>query len=205
MLASKLAIFMRVSPAFVSAGVSAVPAFSATPPRCDPHGLQPLSKIKQRRSTMDKLPARAFAGGVELGDHIVRVVVRHRDTIAPALAPAVAQPEDAGPDVGRMVHDVLQDLLLALMQHRALDRLLPADGALVETARHAHVGDDTAGAHRGATVEGRLELRQENAAKLEEMRQTVDEKLQTTLEQRLANCSSASSSSSSACTPELAR
>jgi len=37
-----------------------------------------------------------------------------------------------------------------------------------------------------AAVEGRLDhLRQENAAKLEEMRQTVDEKLQSTLETRL--------------------
>jgi DNA recombination protein RmuC len=36
------------------------------------------------------------------------------------------------------------------------------------------------------TVEGRLDaIRQENAAKLDEMRQTVDEKLQTTLETRL--------------------
>lgn len=38
------------------------------------------------------------------------------------------------------------------------------------------------------TVEGRLDvLRQENATKLEEMRVTVDEKLQTTLEQRLGD------------------
>ncbi len=38
------------------------------------------------------------------------------------------------------------------------------------------------------TVEGRLDvLRQENTAKLEEMRITVDEKLQTTLEQRLGD------------------
>jgi DNA recombination protein RmuC len=36
------------------------------------------------------------------------------------------------------------------------------------------------------TVEGRLDaIRQQNATKLDEMRQTVDEKLQTTLETRL--------------------
>jgi DNA recombination protein RmuC len=36
------------------------------------------------------------------------------------------------------------------------------------------------------TVEGRLDtIRQENATKLDEMRQTVDEKLQTTLETQL--------------------
>jgi len=45
----------------------------------------------------------------------------------------------------------------------------------------------TAGEQLRKTVEERLDvLRQENSAKLDEMRQTVDEKLQTTLEKRLS-------------------
>jgi hypothetical protein len=34
------------------------------------------------------------------------------------------------------------------MQHRALDRAAPADGALVEAARHPRVGHDPALAYR---------------------------------------------------------
>ena len=49
------------------------------------------------------------------------------------------------------------------------------------TATHQQAGEQLR-----VSVEGRLDaLRQENAAKLEEVRQTVDEKLQTTLEARL--------------------
>jgi hypothetical protein len=46
------------------------------------------------------------------------------------------------------VDDVLQRPFLALVQHRALDRAVVADGPLVETARDPRVGHDPALAHR---------------------------------------------------------
>ena len=62
-----------------------------------------------------------------------------------------------------------------------------------------------------AAVESRLDaIRQENATKLDEMRQTVDEKLQTTLETRLGELLIGSSSTlngsiraSARCKPSL--
>jgi hypothetical protein len=46
------------------------------------------------------------------------------------------------------VHDVAERPLLALVQHRALDRAAEADRALVEAARDPGVGHDPAVAHR---------------------------------------------------------
>jgi hypothetical protein len=64
------------------------------------------------------------------------------------LVPPIAQPEDAGARIGRMVHRVADGVLPPFVQHRALDRLLIAHGALVEAARHPGIGDDPALAHR---------------------------------------------------------
>jgi hypothetical protein len=47
-----------------------------------------------------------------------------------------------------MVHRVGEGVLAALVQHGALDLLLIAHGALVETARHPGIGHDPALAHR---------------------------------------------------------
>jgi len=46
------------------------------------------------------------------------------------------------------VHDVLEGLLLAVVQHRALDRAAVADGAVIEAARHPRIGHDPPLAHR---------------------------------------------------------
>ncbi|MPZ29975.1 MAG: hypothetical protein GEV13_03075 [Rhodospirillales bacterium] len=101
------------------------------------------------------LAARPFsgplAGGVQRGNQVIAaraVVGPTRALLRPGLAPAVAQPEDAGPRIGRIVHDVLEGPLFALMQHRALDRAAAAHRALVEAARHPRIGDDPALAHR---------------------------------------------------------
>ena len=57
-----------------------------------------------------------------------------------------------------------------------------------------------------AAVEGRLDaIRQENATKLDEMRQTVDEKLQTTLETRLGESFNRVVGTLNGCTRALAR
>lgn len=59
------------------------------------------------------------------------------------------------------------------------------EGVTAELRRHAQLSAEAQDKLRD-TVQGRLDhLRQENSAKLDEMRATVDEKLQGTLEQRL--------------------
>jgi hypothetical protein len=47
-----------------------------------------------------------------------------------------------------MLHDILERPLLAVVQHRALDRAAPADRPLVEAARHPPIRHDPALAHR---------------------------------------------------------
>jgi len=69
--------------------------------------------------------------------------------LRPGVALPVAQPENAGPCVGRIVHAVLERPLLAVMQYRAFDRAAVADRTLVETACHPRIRHDPARAHRG--------------------------------------------------------
>jgi len=70
---------------------------------------------------------------------------------------------------------------LGEMQRERLDKLLTALAALTEKQAQAQEA-------LRLTVEGRLDLlRTENAAKLDEMRQTVNEKLQSELEKRLGD------------------
>jgi DNA recombination protein RmuC len=79
--------------------------------------------------------------------------------------------------LGKTVSDTLQQL--SLQQKERLENVIITVGALTEKQEKAQEG-------LKQTVEGRLDaLRSDNAAKLEEMRKTVDEKLQTTLETRL--------------------
>ena len=94
-----------------------------------------------------------LAGGIEAGDIVDAIGTVGAGTgsgpVVPALRAPMAQPEDAGPGVGRIGHRVDELPLLAAMEHRALDRAAPADRALIEGARHLGVGHDPAGAHRG--------------------------------------------------------
>jgi hypothetical protein len=54
-----------------------------------------------------------LAGSIEQGDAVDRAVGRDLDLVAPGLAAAIAQPEDAGLSVGRLVHRVGDRLGLA--------------------------------------------------------------------------------------------
>jgi hypothetical protein len=67
---------------------------------------------------------------------------------APLLGAAVAQPEDAGPDVGRFVHRVRQDHRLALVEHDPGGLVGIADRARIEAVRDLAVGQCASTLHR---------------------------------------------------------
>lgn len=92
------------------------------------------------------------------------------------------QREELAGSIGRMTRGVLQQMgTIAGVQNNQIDSFAKS------LARLTEANDQRLGEIRG-TLEVKLgELRQENAAKLDEMRRTVDEKLQSTLEQRLAD------------------
>jgi hypothetical protein len=97
--------------------------------------------------------AHAFAGGLEPRDVVDAIVGRGgARPIAPALAAAVAQPEDAGLDIGRIVGRAGHRLELATDDDRALDGSVVSDRARIEAARHLGVGDEPAAPHGLAEV-----------------------------------------------------
>src|SRR4051794_9510576 len=99
--------------------------------------------------------AHALACGIEQGDVVDigrRIVERVASRIAPRPAAAIAQPEDAGLDVWRIVDGAGDGLELAAEDDLTLDLALVADGTGIEAARHLGVGDDAAALH------GRLEI-----------------------------------------------
>ena len=69
-------------------------------------------------------------------------------SVSPSPAAAVAQPEDAGLDVRRIVNGAGDRLHLAADDDRALEGAVVADRAGIEAARHARVGGDAAAAAR---------------------------------------------------------
>jgi hypothetical protein len=69
-------------------------------------------------------------------------------SVAPLLGTAVAQPEDGGPDVGRLVHRLLQGHRLALAEHDPGGLVAVADGAGIEAVRHLAVGQAAPASHR---------------------------------------------------------
>jgi DNA recombination protein RmuC len=82
----------------------------------------------------------------------------------------------------------LENFAARLLEHRSAtaedSRLLREE--VIKAIKEMTTANDVAAAALRQTVEGRLDiLRQDNEAKLEQMRVTVDEKLQGTLEQRL--------------------
>jgi DNA recombination protein RmuC len=111
-----------------------------------------------------------------------------RDEVSRRLAEARKDAEESGQALRAEVSRQFEALAGGLARHLA-------DGAAQQKERLDGVADAVrllaqrnGEAQEGLrrTVEGRLDaLRQDNAAKLEEMRRTVDEKLQGTLEQRL--------------------
>jgi hypothetical protein len=93
----------------------------------------------KRRVLLARFPVRVEPLG--------QVVGRRRRPVGPVLAPTVAQPEDAGADVRRIVHLLGENSLLAAPQHRAPHFARIADRALVERVRHAAVGHSAALEH----------------------------------------------------------
>src|SRR5215510_14169095 len=96
------------------------------------------------------LQTRALAGRVQFGQHGLgwpAFAWRRDRPHVPAVRPPVAQPENAGLGVGRIVHGVGELPLLTAMEHAALDRQLKADGAFVKAARHPIVGEGASVAH----------------------------------------------------------
>lgn len=64
-----------------------------------------------------------------------------RPTQWAALAPSIAQPEDAGLRIGRIPHDVGDRPLLAAMQHGALDLVAVTHRAGEQAARDPGIGE----------------------------------------------------------------
>ena len=59
-----------------------------------------------------------LAGGIEQRQ-VAGIVLRRIDTLAPILPTPIAQPEDAGPRIRRVAHDIGDGALLAEMPNRA--------------------------------------------------------------------------------------
>jgi len=64
------------------------------------------------------------------------------------LGTAVAQPEGAGPDVGRLVHRVRHRDQFAAVEHNSGRLVGIADGARIEAVRDATVGEIASPLHR---------------------------------------------------------
>lgn len=99
--------------------------------------------------------ARLFAGRIEGGDAVVRIIRRRRGPAVPQPWLTIAQPEDARPDIGRIVERVADRALLAEMPDGALDFVLMAYGAVIEATRHSGVRDGSPFVH-GSSERGVL-------------------------------------------------
>jgi len=64
------------------------------------------------------------------------------------LGTPIAQPEDAGPDVGWLVHRVRHRHRLATVEHDPGALVGVADGARIEAVRHVTVGERASTLHR---------------------------------------------------------
>jgi hypothetical protein len=64
------------------------------------------------------------------------------------LGTAVAQPEDAGPNIGRLVHRLGHRHRLAAVEHDPGGLVGVADGARIEAVRDATVGESASPLHR---------------------------------------------------------
>ena len=146
------------------AGVCAVPAVSATPSRrqhaesrarmaaalvprkpMERVKSHPRNRLRRRHGLIAGLlaPARRTA----LQDICRRGRCRNV-RIAPCLRAAMAQPEDAGLDVGRIVDGAGQGLEVAADDGRSLDLAIIAHGTVVKAVRHPGIGNDAAAASR---------------------------------------------------------
>jgi DNA recombination protein RmuC len=137
---------------------------------------------------MELLQAASLAIG------IIGVVVAGAILVRLSFDPA-AQQQAIEASLARLEHGVRDELTRGRQESGLDSKMLREEtAASARSLREevhltlAQIGEQlrTAAAELRQTVEGRLDaLRAENAAKLEQMRQTVDEKLQGTLEQRL--------------------
>jgi len=148
------------------------------------------SGVESIRAPVAAIGLKLDADMKKLGDE----ASTHRDTLRGAmdtkldatrerLAASARETREALTASFKETRELLTGTLMGLGEHQKerLDKLLTALEALTDKQALAQ---ETL----RQTVEGRLDaLRVENSAKLDEMRQTVDEKLQTELEKRLGD------------------